>query len=167
MKVINLFAGPSCGKSTIAAGVFYQLKKRGFKVEYVKDVTYENSMDRHIDPLYVLAQHHHRLLKLKDKVQFAICDGSFLLGDIYFKDNGIYDEKLFKKFVLGMFNSYDNLNYFIKRKDKNYHAYGRSESLKEALSLDRKILRLLNKKDIPFKKNTPKKSIYSIIDDIC
>jgi hypothetical protein len=35
MKVINLFAGPGCGKSTLAAGIFSLLKFHGVLVELV------------------------------------------------------------------------------------------------------------------------------------
>lgn len=41
---INIFGGPGVGKSTISSGLFYQMKTRGYKVEfiseYAKDLTY-------------------------------------------------------------------------------------------------------------------------------
>lgn len=170
MKVINLFSGPGCGKSTTATGLFYELKKRGLRVEYVseyaKDLTYENRMDRIVDYLYVLAEQHHRLLRLQNKVDIVICDGSFLFGYIHFKKNGIYDEKLFKKLMLKMFNSYENINYFIKREEIIYQNYGRRESLEKALKMDKKILKLLNKKSITYNTIVPQTAISSILKDL-
>ena len=46
--VINLFGGPGCGKSTIAAELFAILKKQGYEVElvteYAKDKVWEESL---------------------------------------------------------------------------------------------------------------------------
>ena len=43
--VINLLGGPGCGKSTVAAGIFHQLKSLGYSTElvteYVKDIVYD------------------------------------------------------------------------------------------------------------------------------
>lgn len=37
MVNINLFAGPGTGKSTTAAGVFFEMKRSGMSVEYVTE----------------------------------------------------------------------------------------------------------------------------------
>jgi len=170
MKVINIFAGPGCGKSTTAAGVFYELKKMNKNVEYVseyaKDLIYENRFERLNDYLYVLAEQHHRLYRLRNKVEYVICDGSFLLGYIHCNKNSIYDKKLFKKFVLDIFNHYDNSNYFLDRKDITYQTTGRKESLDEAISLDKKLMKLFIKEKILFKNLSPKKAVNQIIKDI-
>ena len=34
--VVNLMGGPGCGKSTAAAGIFYELKKLGYEYEIVE-----------------------------------------------------------------------------------------------------------------------------------
>ena len=48
-KVINLFGGPGAGKSTTAAGLFYEMKVRDIKcelvTEYAKDMTYEKQRE--------------------------------------------------------------------------------------------------------------------------
>ena len=48
MKVINLWGGPGCGKSTTAAGLFSIMKMRGHKVElvteYAKELTYDRNL---------------------------------------------------------------------------------------------------------------------------
>ena len=43
--VVNLIGGPGCGKSTTTAGLFYELKKKGYNcemsLEFAKDKVYE------------------------------------------------------------------------------------------------------------------------------
>jgi len=170
MKVINIFAGPGCGKSTIAAGLYHQLKTKNLNVEYVneyaKDLIYENRLERLNDYLYVLAEQHHRLLKLSNSVEYAICDGSFLLGYIHCKKSGLYNHKLLKKLVLDMFNKYENFNYLIPREAKYYSRLGRKESLEEAIKLDEKLLKLFSSKQIAFETVSYNQAIPSILQDI-
>lgn len=170
MKVINIFAGPGSGKSTTAVSLFAHLKKMNKRVEYVsefaKDLTYEKSFSTLNDYLYIFAQQHHMLHRLKDQVDYVVCDGSFLLGYVFYKTNSIYDEKLFKQMLLDVFNKYDNHNFFLKRKNIIYQEYGRKESLQEAIKLDKKILTMLEKEGIDFKILETKSSTTQILKEI-
>ena len=170
MKVINIFAGPGSGKSTTAASIFTKLKKLNKKVEYVnefaKDLTYEKSFDTLEDYLYIFAQQHHMLHRLENQVDYAICDGSFLLGYVFYSKNSIYDERLFKKMLLDVFNKYENINFFLKREDIVYQDYGRTESLYEAKELDKKILTMLNKEKIDYKQLKTKHAVKNILKQI-
>jgi len=51
--IINLFSGPSGGKSSIAAGLFYKMKRNGLSVELVpevaKDYVYEERLNKMLD----------------------------------------------------------------------------------------------------------------------
>ena len=55
-KIINLFGGPGCGKSTTASGIFYELKKRGYEcelsLEFAKDKVWEDSLRTLDDQIY-------------------------------------------------------------------------------------------------------------------
>ncbi len=170
MKVINIFAGPGSGKSTTAVSLFAELKKMNKKVEYVsefaKDLTYEKSFTTLDDYLYIFAQQHHMLLRLKDQVDYAICDGSFLLGYVFYKNNCIYDEKMFKTMLIDVFNKYENMNYFLQRADIQYQDYGRKESLIEAINLDEKILSMLKEENINFELLNTKTSTSEILKHI-
>ena len=57
MIVINLFGGPSSGKTTMAAGLFRLLKTMNKKVELVqefaKDLVWENNLGKLSDQFYV------------------------------------------------------------------------------------------------------------------
>ncbi len=170
MKVINIFGGPGCGKSTTAAGVYHQLKQMNKNVEYVseyaKDLIYENRFERLDDYLYVLAEQHHRLYRLRDRVDYVVCDGSFLLGYIHYSKKSIYDKKLMQNLILDIFNKYDNINYLLNRKKSIYQTTGRKESLEQALNLDKKLLKLFNKKNIVYKKLSLNNAVNQILKDI-
>lgn len=157
MKVINLFSGPGTGKSTTAAGLFYKMKSKGYKVELVtefaKDLVYQESFFRLKDQLMILARQNHKLWVLRDKVDYAIVDSPLLLSQHYFQNNGDYSEKLFKNFVLDTYNRYDNLNIFLKRniKEHPYQQYGRSQTLEEAIEVDKSIKGILKEVKADYK----------------
>lgn len=150
MKVINLFGGPGTGKSTSAAGLFYEMKSKGYKVELVtefaKDLVYQESFFRLKDQLMIFARQNHKLWILRDKVDFAIVDSPLLLSQHYFQDNNDYSEKLFKDLVLDTYNRYDNVNIFLKRniEEHPYQEYGRSQTLDEAIEIDVSIKNILD-----------------------
>ena len=160
MKIINLFGGPGTGKSTTAAGLFYEMKTRGYQVELVtefaKDLVYQESYFRLKDQLMILARQNHKLWVLKDKVDYAIVDSPLLLSLHYFQDNGYYDEKLFKDFVLdtyNRYNRYNNLNIFLQRniEEHPYQEYGRSQTLDEAIEIDKSIKDILESVNADYK----------------
>lgn len=175
MLVINLFGGPGSGKSTTAAGLFYEMKTRGYKVELVtefaKDLVYQESYFRLKDQLMILARQHHKLWVLKDKVDYAIVDSPLLLSQHYFQDNGDYDEKLFKDFVLNTYNRYNNLNILLERNidEQPYQEYGRSQTLDEAVEIDKSIKKILHDTNSEYKTIDVSKHsvelILRIIDD--
>lgn len=170
MKVINIFAGPGCGKSTLSTEIFTTLKKMHLKVEYVgeyaKDLIYEKRFEKLNDYLYVFAEQHHRIHRLKDDIDYVICDGSFLLGNLHITNNCIYNKKLFKDLVLDTFNKYDNHNYFLKRGDTPYQNYGRKESFKDAKKMDKKLKILLKNYKIDFKTIKYEKALKTILKDL-
>tara|TARA_R100001530_G_scaffold63598_1_gene45720 strand:- start:2768 stop:3283 length:516 start_codon:yes stop_codon:yes gene_type:complete len=143
MKVINLFGGPGCGKSTAAAGLFHLMKSRRMSVELVnefaKDVVWDNSRDILKDQLYIFANQNRKLERLKGRVDYAITDSPLLLTLIYMPKN--YPES-FISFVHDIFDSYDNTNVFINRV-KPYIESGRVETEEQAKEIDDKIKPLL------------------------
>lgn len=156
MKNINLFGGPGTGKSTTAAGLFHKMKKKDYKVEYIqeyaKELTFGKDYTRLADQLHIVGEQHHRMYRLRDQVDYLIHDSPFVMGIVYLQDDPHLPKKLYKKLVTEMFNSYNNLNIFLKRntKDIGYQEYGRSQSLDEAIEKDKQIKRLLNKYNIPY-----------------
>lgn len=139
MKVINLYGGPSSGKSTTAAGLFYLMKINGYKVElvteYAKDMTYEQRHNILEDQLYIFAKQARRLKRLEDQVDFAVTDTSLLLSIIYNRT----DNKFLNLLIDETYKKYYNIDIFVNRV-KPYQQYGRSQTEKESKCLD-KIIR--------------------------
>lgn len=149
MKVINLFGGPGAGKSTTAAGAFHKMKLMGKNVELVtefaKDLTWDERKMELDDQLFVLAHQHHRLWRLREKVDYVVTDSPLLLNLLYVKSRHLPDS--FNSFVADVWNSYTNINYVIKRV-KAYTPIGRNQTECEARHIDTEVDRLLDTMNI-------------------
>lgn len=150
MIVINLFAGPSAGKSTISCGLFYKLKRdHKYKVEYVyeyaKELYYAKENLSGFGPqLKVLAHQFERINNLKGEVDIAIVDSPLLLSSIYYNN---LDS--FNRLVLDAFNKFNNINFFLERHTW-YEKYGRQFSKEESEEIDIIIENHLLKNNIDF-----------------
>lgn len=142
MNVINFFAGPGAGKSTMAAALFVEMKNRGEKVElvteYAKDMVYENRSNILDDQLYVLAKQSRRLSRLKGVVDWVVTDSPLLLTLVYNQSSGLIDQLAVK-----LFREYDNCNFFLERV-KPYMKYGRGQTEDEAREIDREVRGVLS-----------------------
>lgn len=160
--IINLIGGPGTGKSTIAAGLFYELKKSGLNcelvTEYAKDKVWEESFKTLDDQIYVFGKQFHRLYRVYDKVDIVITDSPLLLSIIYDKGESEY----FHKLVVEQYHNFNNMTFFIER-DTVYEESGRMQNEDEAKSIDKEIKDLLHKYDITYVKTSTKKAIEDII----
>lgn len=135
MYVINLFGGPSSGKSTLAALLFGTLKSKfdlncEYVSEYAKDLVYEKrNQILNRDQLYIFAKQNHKLLMIQESgdVDFIINDSPLLLSNVFGSIKCNVSD-CFNKLVKETFNSYNNLNFFIKRNDSFFRTSGRIES---------------------------------------
>ena len=131
MKVINLFAPPGSGKSTTAAGVFYDLKSAGVNAElageYAKDLVWSGRQRCLSDQLYVFGKQHHRVYRLQQDCDVVVMDSPILLGLAY----ADHYPQCFKDTVHWAFNQYDNLNFYINRV-KKYNPKGRNQTEAES-----------------------------------
>ena len=135
MLVVNLFGAPGAGKSTVAAGVFHQLKQRGhiaeYAPEYAKELVWEGRGDLLADQLYILAQQNRRLMRVDGRVDVVITDSPLLLSAVYIPPG--YPSS-FKPFVVDMFRSYRNLNFYLHR-TVPYQNVGRVHTAEEAVCI--------------------------------
>ena len=168
-KVINLFGGPNTGKSVLACDLFTFMKKSNYNVEliteYAKDLTWEKRQNILLeDQLYIFAKQHRKLLRIKDNVEYAICDSPLILSGVYYNtDSNIYDKKLFLKLILDTFKQYPNLNFYLDRNlEFKYFEEGRNQTLEQAKSIDNLILGFLEDYNIPYLKFEPQN--YDIRD---
>lgn len=125
--IVNLFGQPGAGKSTGAAYVFAMLKMAGVNAELVtefaKDKTWEDNKMALKNQNYVFGKQSFKISRCVDKVDVIITDSPLLLS-------AIYDEKksvALKNHIFEEFNSYNNVNYVIKRV-KPYNPIGRNQN---------------------------------------
>jgi hypothetical protein len=140
LKVISLFAGPGAGKSTTAAAIFVAMKRLRYRVElvteYAKDLTYEKNWTRLSDQFHVLSEQNFRLERLRGSVEWAITDSPLPLSLIYCKPELRFD---IERQVEPLWRSYENYPFILKRTESPYQDFGRTQTLDEAIALDRRI----------------------------
>lgn len=164
--VVNLFAGPGAGKTTLSTAVFAELKFREIDCElvreYAKDKVWEESYKTLDDQIYVFGKQLHRLNVVADKVQVIITDSPIVLSMYYDKSKSVE----FRNLVLRVFNEFDNLNYFINRK-KTYNPNGRMQTENEAKEIDYVLNNLLAYNGIDFVNiDGTREAVNVIVEDI-
>ena len=147
--VLNLFAGPGSGKSTIMAAVFSELKWLGVNAEmapeFAKEKVWEKSFAVLGNQIYVFGKQLHSIVRVHGQVDVVVTDSPLLLSLIY----GEGQVKEFRPLVLAVHNQFDTLNLFLRRK-KKYNPSGRMQSELEAKEKDDQIERMLVDNEIPF-----------------
>ena len=81
-----------------------------------------------------------------------------IIGLVYTED------KLLHELIIDLYHKYDNHNFYITRK-KKYQSYGRSQTEKEAIELDKKINFMLRENGIHFHIATDEYDIQKILDE--
>lgn len=161
-KIINIFGGPGIGKSSIAAGITYKLKKNHISCdqpyEFPKLLAWDDNHSAIQDQLYVLANQHRGIVKSYGKVDYIVLDSPILLSLTYrnyYKGteypSSLYGES-FDKMVLDTFNQYDNINIVLDRADGVHNNDERYQNLEESKDLDIVIENSLIENNIPFHK---------------
>ena len=161
-KIINIFGGPGIGKSSIAAGITYKLKKNHISCdqpyEFPKLLAWDDNHSAIQDQLYVLANQHRGIVKSYGKVDYIVLDSPILLSLTYrnyYKGteypSSLYGES-FDKMVLDTFNQYDNINIVLDRAEGVHNNDERYQNLEESKELDGVIENSLIENNIPFHK---------------
>ena len=138
---INLFGGPGSGKSTTAAWLFSELKRRLVSVEhvneYVKAWAYANRPVDHYDQIYIMAkqmQYEYRFLK--NGIKNIVTDSPVDLSIVYSPEH----LKPALRLMCQTYNQdFAHANIFIRRGDKPYVQEGRYQDKTRALEVDLKI----------------------------
>lgn len=149
--VVNLFAGPGAGKSTAAAYIFSQLKMKGINceliTEFAKDKTWEKNYSALRCQEYVFGKQSYKMDRCRDQVDVIITDSPLPLG-IFYNQNPVLGRH-YESLVMDVFNTYDNLNFFINRK-KPYNPVGRNQTEEEAKEIDERIKTFCQQHDISY-----------------
>lgn len=159
-KIINLFGGPGIGKSSIAAGLTYKLKKQHITCdnpyEFPKLLAWDENHSAIRDQLFVLANQHRGIVKSYGKVDYIILDSPILLSLTYknvYKSNeypAILYGDAFDKMVLDIYNQYDNINILLKRSEGKHNNSERYQNLEESVELDNIIEDSLINNNLPY-----------------
>lgn len=148
--VINLFGGPGCGKSTTAAGLFSLLKLHDIEcelaTEYAKDLVWEERHRTFGDQHYIFGKQHHRIWRLKDKVNVVITDSPILLSVIYRPETL---GESFVRNVIDTVNSFNNFN-IVLRRTKKFNPNGRNQDENESKAIDEQIKDILIENNMPW-----------------
>ena len=160
-KLINLFGGPGVGKSSIAAGLTYELKKRHISCnnpyEFPKIIAWDNNMAAIKDQLYIFANQHRGIAQAYGKVDYIIVDSPILFSVIYntWYTKGYPAERYnesFNQMVIDLHKSYDSINILLERNNKSFNDEERFQNLDEAIKLDKHIKNTLLTNVVPFRK---------------
>lgn len=164
--IVNLIGGPGSGKSTTAAGLYYELKKLNINcemaLEYAKDKVYEESFKTMDDQLYIFGKQYHRMWRLKDSVDVIITDSPLLLSIFYNKIKSNYFDDL----VIEQYNRFNNLLYILQRDGIKFQQEGRLQNEKESIQIDSSIKNILNKNNIEYKEVSTLDAINTIVKDV-
>ena len=140
--VVNLLGGPGTTKSTLAAELYAEMKKRRLKVEMVREVAKEWVWEgRKIGPfeqISILGEQIKRESSLFNKVDYIVTDSPALLGSFYFDYN--HNQTFTNQMVRDYYrfaekNGVDFFNFILPRIIE-YDADGRFESKEEAINID-------------------------------
>ncbi|SRR6266581_4205712 len=158
-KLINLFAGPSSGKTTIACGIFHWMKDKRLNIEYApeyaKDIMWDSSYHLLDDQMSIFGKQHRRIYRLLNKVEYIITDSPLLFSLVYGREAmKKYDDTWrdsFHRLVLDLHYQYENYNYFVERGDRKYIREGRTQDVDAAKEKDLQMHQMLNENKIHYK----------------
>ena len=129
-----MFGAPCSGKSTNSAGLAYELKKDGFKVELVTEFAKELCITKseHLleNQIWVFGNQYHKMKYLSDDLDFIITDSPIMLSAWYGKKYNYQFESLYP-LIKEVHNSFDNINIFLERAH-SWDPYARVQSEEES-----------------------------------
>lgn len=163
--VLNLFAGPGTGKSTLMAQIYSQLKILGIEAEmapeFAKEKVWEESLKVLDDQIYVFGKQLHKMNRLMGKVEVVICDSPLLFSIVYDQTGN----ETFAKLVAQQHGGFKNLNFWINR-STTYVPQGRNQTEEEAKELDKVIREVLEKYDGNYEVVEKDQAIFKIVSEV-
>ena len=158
-KLINLFGGPGIGKSGIASGITYKLKKKHISVnnpyEFPKKLAWDNNIPAISDQLYVFANQHRGIAESYGKVDYIVIDSPILFSTIYhtYYTKGypaeFYGDE-FHKFVIHLHKQYDSINILLERSDTIHNDDERFQNYEQSLEIDKLCKKILDDNGFPY-----------------
>lgn len=149
---INLWAGPSTGKSGVSGKLFGKFKENSIDCELVREVAKDHAWNGTLpktEQLVITTKQYVKESELHGKVDFIIVDTSVLMGALYCDEN--YQKELLHiaKYLIKDWNIH---HYYLDRDmTKSYETNGRLQNLKQSLDKDCQIKNFLKEQGIYFK----------------
>lgn len=141
--IINIYGGPGVGKSTAAAYIFAKLKMSGIHAElvteYAKDKIWEECESALKCEYYINGMQAYRIARVFGKVEVIVTDSPILLGAIY---AGEKDAHIRTASIIEDAKYKDRFDVVLKR-DFTYESEGRKETEDKAITIDSKVIEIL------------------------
>ena len=148
IRRINLYGGPGTGKSTMAAGLYCEMKtlsnynnhSKQFELvrEYVKSWAWEGRSITGFDQFYIFAkQMRAEEICLKNGVDVVISDSPLPLSFMYTAAYNLEGRSEIRSMLTRFEHLYPAMHILLTRDDsKPYNGKGRYQTLEEAKKLD-------------------------------
>jgi hypothetical protein len=115
--------------------------------EFAKDKTWERNETALNCQEYIFGKQSFRLARCRNDVDVIVTDSPLPLAIIYTKDEKI--RKPLTELVMAVFNTYDNINFFINR-TKPYNPKGRNQTEDESDAISLQIKELYKQLNISY-----------------
>ena len=158
-KLINLFGGAGIGKSSIANGITYKLKKKHISCnnpyEFPKRLAWDKNIPAISDQLYVFANQHRGIAECFGKVDYIVIDSPILFSTIYHRyyTQGYpasFYRQPFHDLVIDLHNQYDNINILLERGDTVHNNKERFQDYEQAVAIDKLCKQVLDDNNLPY-----------------
>lgn len=154
--VINMLGGSGIGKSTIAAGLYYNMKLQHMNVElvreYVKILAWQGAKISRFDQVNIFGEQCKLEHTLYNKVDYIVTDSPIILAPIYeifYHNDSIMEEAALKLLSKAKESGVKQLNLVLDR-NKPYDTKGRFQTEDQARVVDKLTLDFLNKYNIAY-----------------
>lgn len=138
--LINIFGGPSIGKTDCARDLANLLGRQGFVSEYVpefaKKLVWSQSFPTLRNQVFVTAGQFNDLLMVYGQVDYIVTDSPVLTGIAF---PGVCCTPAWEAHVLEMHHHFKHVNFLLERNLAYYQAEGRVQTPKECLIADRRL----------------------------
>ena len=153
---INLFGGPSSGKSTTASWLFSNLKREGYNIElipeYIKKWTYinHNISPGSFEQFYIFGkQLYNEDVVLRSGFEHLIADCPLYAMAFYAEYYDMPGSKQIIEISKKFEDKYNSYNIFLLRDDSaSFSEIGRFHDYKEACKIDKKLKTFLKYQNI-------------------
>lgn len=155
-SVINILGGSGLGKSTLAAGLFYEMKMQGKSVElvteYVKQWAWQSRKIAPLDQPLIFGHQSNLEASLYGRVDYIVTDSPLLISPIYekfYNGESIVEESM-NKFMNRAKAKGVVYNNFLLARNKPFDPRGRYETEHQAKQVDNLLLDYLDSTNTPY-----------------